>query len=153
MDEWNTGPGVTVGVDGTVTALRAVGWATAEAGARGAPLTIVHAAPYAGRAGGRRRAGTILAHALSTARRCDGGVAVRAAMLDGPPVAELVRASDGTGLLVLGMAADRPGEVTLGSVAVAVSAQARSPVTVVRGTHGVPTSERPVDPHDPSQLW
>lgn len=144
MDEDSGERGVTVGVDGTVTALRAVGWATAEAGARGVPLTILHAAPYAGQAEGRRRAETILAHASSTAHRCDGSVTVRTRTLDGQPVPALVQASGGADLLVLGMAAGRPGEVTLGSVAVAVSARARCPVTVVRGHHRATTSGRPV---------
>jgi nucleotide-binding universal stress UspA family protein len=137
-------PGVTVGVDGTVTALRAVGWATAEAGARGVPLHIVHAAPYAGDAEGRRRAETILAHARSTAHRCDGSVALRTELLDGQPVPALVQASEAAGLLVVGMADGRTGEVVLGSVAMAVTARARCPVTVVRGRHRVPTSGRPV---------
>jgi nucleotide-binding universal stress UspA family protein len=137
-------PGVTVGVDGTTTALRAVGWATAEAGARGVPLKIVHAAPYAGSADGRRRAEEILAHACSTAHRCDNSVTVRTEILDGQPVPALVHASDEADLLVVGMADGHPGEVTLGSVAIAVTGRARCPVAVVRGHHRAAASGRPV---------
>ncbi len=146
MDE-NTAaePGVTVGVDGTATALRAVGWATVEAAVRGVPLTIVHAAPYAtGDADGRRRADAVLALAYTTAHRRDAGVTVRTEVLDDHPVRALTRLSDHTDLLVVGMATGRPGDVTLGSVAVAVSGHARCPVTVVRGHHRSAVAGRPV---------
>ena len=68
MDEQRPAP-VVVGVDGSETALRAVSWATREARRRGAPLRIVHAAPYAeGSASGERHAGSILtlAHTVAT---------------------------------------------------------------------------------------
>jgi nucleotide-binding universal stress UspA family protein len=144
MDESSAPPGVTVGVDGTVTALRAVDWATAEAGARRVPLTIVHAAPYAGEAEGRHHAEAILAHARTTAHRCDSGVTVHTEVLDEQPVPALVQASGRAGLLVVGTADGRLGEVVLGSVAVAVTTRAWCPVTVVRGRHRAAGSGHPV---------
>jgi nucleotide-binding universal stress UspA family protein len=144
VDEKTAGASdVVVGVDGTVTALRAVGWATAEAGARGVPLLIVHAAPYAHDAEGRHRAEAILAHAFTAAHRRDASVVATTAVLHDQPVAALTDVSGEAGLLVVGMAAGRSGEVTLGSVAAAISGRSRCPVTVVRGHH-VAGSDHPV---------
>src|SRR4051794_24202486 len=42
---------IVVGVDGTEVGLGAVRWAAQEAARRGAPLRIIHAAPYLGREG------------------------------------------------------------------------------------------------------
>ncbi len=135
---------IVVGVDGTVTALRAVGWAAAEARVRGVALRIVHAAPYAGDPDARARAEAIVALAYTTAYRQEPGVEVHTELLDRQPVPALTGASDGAALLVVGMAGGRIGDVVIGSTALAVSGRARCPVTVVRGRHRSPASGRPV---------
>lgn len=147
MDENTTGrvaPGIVVGVDGTVTALRAVGWAAVEARVRGTALRIVHAAPYADDPDARTRAASILALAYTTAHRGEPGIEIHTDLVDAAPVPALTDASDGAELLVVGMAGGRVGEVTVGSTAVAVSGHARCPVAVVRGRHRSASSGRPV---------
>lgn len=128
--------GVVVGVDGTGTALRAVGWAAAEARVRGVPLRIVHAAPYATDPAARRRAEAILARAYTVARRGAPGIEAHSALVDDAPVPALAAASRDAGLLVLGMLSGHPGDELVGSVAPAVVAAASCPVTVVRARPG-----------------
>ncbi|MFC4944927.1 universal stress protein [Pseudonocardia sp. GCM10023141] len=126
---------VVVGTDGTATALHAVEWAVVEAGARGVPLRIVHAAPYATDAPGRRRAATLLARAFTVAHRRAPAVETHTELIVDEPVVGLVRASENAGLLVIGIIGERTGDVVLGSVAPAVTGAAHCPVTVVRRGH------------------
>lgn len=142
------GPDVVVGVDGTATALNAVGWAATEARARRRPLRILHAAPYATPTShvARHRAEAILAHAYTVAHRTEPDVDVRTELVDDQQaVAALVAASQDAELLVVGMVGGgRLDEVVLGSVAVAVSGRARCPVVVVRGHRYGPGTGKPV---------
>ena len=101
-----TGPEIVVGIDGTATALNAVGWAAAEARLRRHPLRILHAAPYAAPPSrvGRHRAQAILAHAYTVAHHAEPDLDVRTELVvDQQPVTALVSASEDAELLVVGM--------------------------------------------------
>ena len=139
MDEQHPAP-VVVGVDGSETALHAVGWATREAGRRGAPLRIVHAAPYAeGSASGERHAGSILTLAHTVATRTLPDLPAVTERLPGPMPQALVDAGRGAQLLVVGMSGgSRYDDVLLHSAALDVCAAAICPVAVVRGRGDVP---------------
>ena len=134
MDEQHPAP-VVVGVDGSETALRAVGWATREARRRGAPLRIVHAAPYAeGSASGERHAGSILTLAHTVATQTLPDLPAVTERLPGPMPQALVDAGRGAQLLVVGMSGgSRYDDVLLHSAALDVCAAAVCPVAVVRG--------------------
>ena len=139
MDEQHPAP-VVVGVDGSETALRAVGWATREARRRGAPQRIVHAAPYAeGSASGERHAGSILTLAHTVATRTLPDLPAVTERLPGPMPQALVDAGRGAQLLVVGMSGgSRYDDVLLHSAALDVCAAAVCPVAVVRGRSDVP---------------
>ena len=139
MDEQHPAP-VVVGVDGSETALHAVGWATREARRRGAPLRIVHAAPYAeGSASGERHAGSILTLAHTVATRTLPDLPAVTERLPGPMPQALVDAGRGAQLLVVGMSGgSRYDDVLLHSAALDVCAAAVCPVAVVRGRSDVP---------------
>lgn len=139
MDEQRPAP-VVVGVDGSETALRAVGWATREARRRGAPLRIVHAAPYAeGSASGDRHAGSILTLAHTVATQTLPDLPAVTERLPGPMPQALVDAGRGAQLLVVGMSGgSRYDDVLLHSAALDVCAAAVCPVAVVRGRGDVP---------------
>ncbi|MFR9802435.1 universal stress protein [Pseudonocardia sp. RS010] len=131
--------GVTVAVDGTDAGLRAVRWAADEAAARHAPLTILHAAPYAAGSSGslRAHASRILARAYTVARRHAPQVPARTLLLEDDPLAALVEASRQTGahggLLVVGIAGTgRPEDALVGSLALDLASRARGSVAVVR---------------------
>jgi nucleotide-binding universal stress UspA family protein len=141
---------VVVGVDGSECALGAVRWAAHEAALRGAPLRIVHAAPYLGRAPAAAtspempRARRITAQAFTVARHTEHDVAATTDVVPGEPVATLLHAAAAGQLLVLGSsttgAAD---EMVLASVALRVSARSIQPVVVVPRQRGGATT-RPV---------
>ncbi|GAA4677832.1 universal stress protein [Pseudonocardia yuanmonensis] len=130
--------GVTVAVDGTDAGLRAVRWAVAEAAARGGPLTLVHAAPYAAGSAGslRAHASRILARAYTVAHRLAPDVPAHTVLLDQNPLAALVETSQQTGrlggLLVVGLAGTgHVGDALVGSLALDLVAGAHGPVVVV----------------------
>jgi nucleotide-binding universal stress UspA family protein len=129
------GAGVVVGADGTETALRAVAWAATEARVRGVTLRIVHAAPYAASTddAGCRRAAAVLGRAYTVAHQFEPRVVAHTQRVDEQPVRTLLDAATNADLLVVGMRGEGPGEVVIGSVALAVSGAACCPVTVVRG--------------------
>ncbi|WP_300007550.1 universal stress protein [Pseudonocardia sp.] len=139
-------PGVVVGTDGTAMALRAVAWAATEARVRGVPLLIVHAAPYASadRAAGHRRVAAILGRAVTVARRREPGIALRTERSDRGPADALVSASRSAELLVVGMLGGHTGDALVSSIAPALTAKARCPVTVVRSDHRLDTHRGPV---------
>lgn len=139
MDQQHRAP-VVVGVDGSETALQAVGWATREAHRRGAPLRIVHAAPYAeGSTSGERHAGSILTLAHTVATQALPDLPAVTERLPGPMPQALVDAARGAQLLVVGMSGgDRYDDVLLRSAALDVCTAATCPVAVVRGRGGVP---------------
>jgi nucleotide-binding universal stress UspA family protein len=130
-------PPVVVGVDGTETSLRAVRWAAEEAVRRGAPLRILHAAPYLTGAAGnpspslpraRRLAGQAYTVARHTARDCQA----TAEVVPDEPTSTLLHAAEAGQLVVLGIsttgAAD---ELILAPVAQRVAARSPRPVVVV----------------------
>jgi nucleotide-binding universal stress UspA family protein len=137
---------VVVGIDGTETAARAAAWAVSEARLRGAPLRIVHAAPYAtaDNKPGRRRVTAILGRAYTVVHQHEPHVPAHTEVSDESPVRALVDASSNACLLVIGMRGEQPGEVVIGSTALAVSGAARCPVTVVRGQRHTPELDAPV---------
>ena len=148
-EEWDapTGTrGIVVGYDGSAPSGRAVDWAAAEAARRGLPLTVASATDFSGLVGGPGRESPWLSrHAgeglAETARR---GAARARTAAPGLEVREVTRTEGAAGMLVelswwaeLVVVGTRGhGEVAgaiLGSVAFAVTAHARCPVTVVAG--------------------
>jgi hypothetical protein len=96
--------GVVVGVDGSRIALDAVRWAVAEAGLRGLPLQIVHAARYAVNfAVGMHRARDILARAFTVAHRAEPGLPVTTHRTEQDAARSLLDAARHAELLVVGM--------------------------------------------------
>ena len=157
MQAHPTGRTVVVGVDGSDSALDAVGWAAREADRRHLSLRVVHAfgwpdTRHVGDPGLgvdyrevlQRTAREVLAAATAAAEETVPGLAVDPQMIVGYPGAVLRSESAGARLVVLG---DRGlGGFTgllLGSVAIEVSAVAGCPVVVVRGPVPAP-AEGPV---------
>ena len=142
---------VLVGVDGSECGLGAVRWAAREAARRGAPLRIVHAAPYLGSSVGGApppglvRARHITAQAYTVARHTEAGVPASTEVVPGDPIGTLLRAAATGQLVVLGSSATGAAdELVLASVAVRVAARSPQPVVVVpRRRPGEPV-ERPV---------
>ena len=143
---------VVVGVDGSECALKAVQWAAREADRRGAPLRIVHAAPYLGRpsADGTPspelpHARRIAAKAYTVARHAAPRAAASTDVVAEDPVTALLRAAEECQLLVVGIsttgAAD---EMVLAPVAQRVAARARCPLVVVPRQKGPSAEGRPV---------
>ncbi|MCE0767634.1 universal stress protein [Pseudonocardia kujensis] len=149
---------VVVGVDGSDTALAAVRWAAAEAERRGAPLRIVAAVVWR----------TYRPRVLALAAEYERQVLTRGAEQDLQAAAEVarqvtpelvvttevrgggapavLREESGTALLVVVGSRGRGGfpGLLLGSVAVAVAAQAVAPVVVVRGEGASPDAAAPI---------
>ncbi|MEU7815664.1 universal stress protein [Pseudonocardia sp. NPDC049154] len=147
--------GVTVAVDGTDAGLRAVRWAAAEAAARRAGLTLLHAAPYAAGSTGslHAHAWRILARAYTVAHRHAPSVQARTVLLEDEPLAALVATSRDTGrlggLLVVGLAGTgHPTDALVGSLALDLASRAGGPVVVVprTGTVGGPVVAAVGDP-------
>lgn len=160
MDAQHAALSVVVGVDGSQNALRAVRWAAAEAARRRVSLRVVTAfAWYQNHPLGQvglgadnheimlRLARRQLTEAVSVAEEESGGNPVEPQLVAGFPVPVLRTESERAQLMVLG---DRGlGGVSgllLGSVSIAIAAQAECPVVVVRGGDGdpVPDRSRPV---------
>ncbi|MFF4550090.1 universal stress protein [Streptomyces sp. NPDC001406] len=121
---------VVVGVDGTLTAVRALDWAAQEAARRRVTLRVVHAVAD------RDEAGPVLASAAARIRAHHPGLPVVTASPEGGAVEALVRESDGAVLTVVGNRG--LGGFTgllFGSVSLRLAAHARSPLLVVRGDH------------------
>jgi nucleotide-binding universal stress UspA family protein len=142
---------VLVGVDGSECGLGAVRWAAREAARRGAPLRILHVAPYLGRgrASSQRleldRARRIIAQAYTVAKHTDHGGQVSTEIVPADPATALLRAAADSQLVVLGSsttgAAD---ELVLASVAVHVAARSPQPVIVVPRQRPGGAEDRPV---------
>jgi len=130
---------VVVGVDGSECGLGAVRWAAREAVRRGAPLRIVHAAPYLGHrgAGGTAspelpRARRITAQAYTVAWHTDHGVQASTEVVTDDPTTTLLRAAAAGQLVVLGSCTTgAPDEMVLASVTIRVAAKSPQPVVVV----------------------
>jgi nucleotide-binding universal stress UspA family protein len=137
---------VVVGVDGSAEALRAVRWAAREARRRDVALRLVAAHEPVSEATAhrtsehrfaevlRREAADAVAAAAAAAEEAAPGVAVEDRVTAGQPV-DVLRAESATArLLVLGdRGRGRLEGAIAGSVAVAMTTQARCPVVVVRG--------------------
>ncbi|MDW3847432.1 universal stress protein [Micromonospora sp. BRA006-A] len=142
-----TGAPVVVGVDGSPSALDAVRLAAREAVLRHRPLRVVNAFlwPLVGTPLGmvapvlpdielRQEAGKLVEEAVDEARKVDAELAVTGAVVDGGPVAVLLRESRDAALLVLGhRGLGGFAELLVGSAAVQLSARADCPVLVARG--------------------
>jgi nucleotide-binding universal stress UspA family protein len=143
---------VVVGVDGSECALGAVRWAAHEAARLGAPLRIVHAAPYLGRraAAGEPspempRARQIIGAAFTVARHAEHDLPVTTDVVPGEPIATLLGAGAAGQLIVLGSsttgAAD---EMVLASVALRIAARSIQPIVVVPRQRTGVGGDRPV---------
>jgi nucleotide-binding universal stress UspA family protein len=140
-------PGIVVGVDGSEPSLRALDWAIREAGLRGQPLTLltVHEVARNAWTGGpehypgdtaaaesmRRAAEEAVQKAVSQAGD-PGPTSVTVRAVSGLPAEELVEASSGADMVVVGK---RGGggfaRLVLGSVSHQVVSHASAPVVVV----------------------
>jgi nucleotide-binding universal stress UspA family protein len=143
---------ITVGVDGSDEATRAVRWGAAEAVRRQAPLRLVTAfgwpaEPALGyptfreeyRELLRSRAEAQLGAACATAEQSAPGVDVDIEVIDGTPYAVLGTAARSARLMVLGSRGLGQVEgLIAGSVTVALAAHAACPVVVVRGVERDP---------------
>ena len=143
---------VVVGVDGSESAIRAVRWAAREAARRGAPLRIVHAAPYLGRRAAPdtrspelARARQITGQAFTVARHTEHDLRASTEVAPGDPVDTLLRAAAAGQLVVLGSSTTGAiDELVRAPVAARLAARSPSPVVVVpRQRTGVP-ADRPV---------
>ncbi|MFD3419546.1 universal stress protein [Streptomyces decoyicus] len=135
---------LTVGTDGSASALRSLDWAGDDAARRGLPLRVVHASRwerYEGtapqgpeRPGEQVLAENIVASAVEHARRRHADLTITAEVLADDPVTALLNEGLHATALVLGSRGR--GEIAgllLGSVGLTVAARARCPVIVVRG--------------------
>ncbi|WP_324275895.1 universal stress protein [Blastococcus brunescens] len=141
-----------VGVDGSECGLGAVRWAVREAARRGAPLRILHAAPYLGRSAADgtpppelHRARRITAQAYTVARHTDAGVPATTEVVPGDPTSSLLRAAASARLVVLGSSATGAAdEFVRAPVAVHVAARSPQPVVVVPRRRTGDVVDRPV---------
>lgn len=136
---------LTVGVDGSETSLRALDWAVAEAGRRGVPLRVVHAALWerctrvthgfgTGVLGHRVPAEDIVGAARARAALIGPGVETTGDVLADDPFGALIRAAPGSCALVVGnRGRSEVTDMLLGSVGLTVAGRAPCPVYVVRG--------------------
>ncbi|GAB3430911.1 universal stress protein [Flindersiella endophytica] len=136
---------ITVGVDGSVTGLRALDWAAAEASLSGCPLRLVHAyQPAISRAPGLPASTRVLAHAngrqiLDAARSHLAAEQPRSAevasvLCEGIPAKVLFdeALSSRSRALVVGSRGLGPlARIAIGSTSVACAARGRFPVVVV----------------------
>ncbi|MFI6559383.1 universal stress protein [Streptomyces sp. NPDC050534] len=121
---------VAVGVDGSLTAVRALDWAAQEAVHRGVGLRIVHAVADLD------EAGPVLASAVSRIDAHHPELPVTAEPVEGGAVEVLLRESKDAVLTVVGNRG--LGGITgtlFGSVSLRLAAHAHGPVLVVRGDH------------------
>jgi nucleotide-binding universal stress UspA family protein len=143
---------VVVGVDGSETALSAVRWAAREAETRGAPLRIVHAAPYVGEPGtpggappALSRARQITSMAFTVARHTARDTPVLTEVVRNEPTAALLRAERSGQLLVLGISTTGAvDELVLAHLTQRVAARSTRPVAVVPRSRTEDTTGRPV---------
>jgi nucleotide-binding universal stress UspA family protein len=140
-------PGIVVGVDGSSHSHKALAWAAEEAAIRNASLTVLTVAQaVVGYAGGPL---TFPGDNAQTATAKDAAQAetdqilselaskpasVTVTAVHGLPAQELIRASAGADLVVLGSrGAGGFSRLLLGSVTAQVAEHADCPVTIVRG--------------------
>ncbi|KUL21257.1 stress-inducible protein [Streptomyces regalis] len=119
-----------VGVDGSLNAVRALDWASAEAARRDAELRVVYAVSD------RDEAGPVLASAAARVRERHPALSVVTEAAAGGAARALVRESEGADLTVVGTRG--LGGVTgllAGSVSLRLAAHVHGPLLVVRGDH------------------
>ncbi|EWM10219.1 universal stress protein [Kutzneria sp. 744] len=145
---------VTVGIDGSGAAERALGWAAAEAELRHVSLDIVHAAQLVTVPPGVPPTTSMnaalaaqcrkwLDEAVTVVKEVAPEVRVTTELIDDGVLDALTRRSSQAQLLVLGSRGIGGfAELLAGSVAVALCAHARCPVAVVRGA--IPSPDAPV---------
>jgi nucleotide-binding universal stress UspA family protein len=129
-----------------------VRWAAQEAERRGAPLQIVHAAPYLGRKGTTgepslelSRARKITGAAYTAAVHAAPSVRSSTEVVAGDPTSTLLRVAAAGQLVVLGSSATGAAdEMVLASVAMKVAARSPQPVVVVPRRRGGEPADRPV---------
>ncbi|MFE2705007.1 universal stress protein [Streptomyces mirabilis] len=121
---------VTVGVDGTLIAVRALDRAAEEAVLRAALLDIVYAVPDLD------EAGPVLASAAARVRRRHPGLPVTASAFEGGPVQALAQHGRGAELTVVGTRGlGGVAGLLFRSVSLRLAARTRGPLLVVRGNH------------------
>jgi nucleotide-binding universal stress UspA family protein len=143
---------VIVGVDGSEVGLGAVRWAAQEAARRGAPLRILHAAPYLGRGGTAGapppelpRARGITSVAYTVARHTEPGVQSTTEVVTDDALTALTRAAATGQLVVLGSSATGAAdEMVLAKLTARVAAHSPAPVIVVPRRRGGEPTDRPV---------
>lgn len=139
--------GIVVGVDGSAHSMKSLDWALDEAALRNTSVTVLAIAPAAASIWGitgqfdpapetqekiRKSAEEIVKEAAS--RHGNQQVTVRS--LSGVPADELIKASEGADLLVVGArGAGGFKRLAIGSVSSQVSRHAHCPVVVVPGEH------------------
>jgi nucleotide-binding universal stress UspA family protein len=127
---------VTVGVDGSLIAVRALDRAAEEAALRGAALNVVYAVPDID------VAGPVLVTAVLRVRRRCPGLTVTALAAVGSPVRALERHSGNSELTVVGARGlGVLGALIAGSVSRRLVACAHGPLLVVRGAQRAPDGE------------
>jgi nucleotide-binding universal stress UspA family protein len=158
MDEQSIRRTVVVGVDGSDSATEAVRWGAAEAARRRVPLRLVIGFGWPEDVPGHRphqtdayrelllgRAREHLAAAAAVAERAQPGVAVEQQLVVGSAIAVLGAEARHAQLVVIGdRGMSRLEGLLVGSVAVALAAQAACPVVVVRWAEQGPADGGPV---------
>ncbi|MCX5097334.1 universal stress protein [Streptomyces sp. NBC_00365] len=121
---------IVVGVDGSLTSVRALDWAAAEAVRHGSALRVLYAVPD------RDEAIPVLAYATSRTRERYPGLLVETVAVEGGVVHALARESEGAVLTVVGTRGlGTVAGSALGSVSLRLAAVAQGPLLVVRGDH------------------
>ncbi|WP_460072841.1 universal stress protein [Streptomyces sp. YKOK-I1] len=121
---------IVVGVDGSLTSVRALDRAAAEAVRRGSALRVLYAVPD------RDEAAPVLGYAVSRAHARHPDLPVESVAAEGGAVRALTRESADADLIVVGTRG--LGALTgpaFGSVSLRLAALAQGPLLVVRGDH------------------
>jgi nucleotide-binding universal stress UspA family protein len=143
-----TGPRIVAGVDGSPSSLRALRWAVRQAGLTGAAVDAVITWHYPASEGGygwspigtgtafdgREAAEKVLADAVGGVSSPDSRIPVHGRVVEGNAAQELIDASDGADLLVVGSRGHGGfTEALLGSIGQHCVHHAHCPVVVIRG--------------------
>ncbi len=132
MTESATSKSVVVGIDGSKAAIRAALWAVDEAVGRDVPLRLLCAMEQGGSS--QATAEVAVRHALTAIQATGKPVKTETAVVHGPAVGSLIRASASAAMVCVGAVGLRhfqPGRV--GSTAAALAISARCPVAIIRG--------------------
>lgn len=138
-------PGIVVGVDGSPHSQNALDWALAESALRHTALTVLAVVPVAASIWGiagesypseenREKIHQATQEIVDKAVARHGGQTVTVRTVDGVAADELIKASEGADLLVVGArGAGGFAKLMMGSVSSQVTHHARCPVVVVPG--------------------